>query len=143
MTSRDSILINGSPTSDFSSKRGLRQGDLLSPFLFIIVMEGLHITLRDGLSENMFRGACIGSPSIRLSHLFYADDVIIISEWNQNDMDNIIRILNVFYLASGLKININKSNLYGVGVPHSEVLRVAAGQVARLVPFLFLTLVYQ
>ncbi|GJV49231.1 RNA-directed DNA polymerase, eukaryota, reverse transcriptase zinc-binding domain protein [Tanacetum coccineum] len=105
-------------------------------------MEGLHITLKNGLTENMFRGVCIGSPGIRLSHLFYADDVIIISEWNQNDMDNIIRILNSFYLASGLKINIHKSNLYGVGVPSSEVARVAAGSgcSASTLPFSYLGL---
>ncbi|GKD59320.1 RNA-directed DNA polymerase, eukaryota, reverse transcriptase zinc-binding domain protein, partial [Tanacetum coccineum] len=141
-TSRASILINGSPTSEFSLKRGLRQGDPLSPFLFIILMEGLHITLKNGLTENMFRGICIGSPGIRLSHLFYVDDVIIISEWNQNDMDNIIRILNSFYLASGLKINIHKSNLYGVGVPSSEVARVAAGSgcSASTLPFSYLGL---
>nr|GEV88907.1 RNA-directed DNA polymerase, eukaryota [Tanacetum cinerariifolium] len=111
-TSRASILINGSHTSEFSIKRGLRQGDPLSPFLFIIVMEGLHIAFRDGLMKNMFRGVSIGSLGIRLSHLFYADDVIIISDWNQNDMDNIIRVLNAFHLVSGLKVNINKSNLY-------------------------------
>ncbi|GKF47273.1 hypothetical protein Tco_0137075, partial [Tanacetum coccineum] len=46
---------------------------------------------------------------------------------NQNDIDNIIRILNAFHLDSGLKININKSNLYGVGVPSSGVARIAAG----------------
>ncbi|GJV64184.1 RNA-directed DNA polymerase, eukaryota, reverse transcriptase zinc-binding domain protein [Tanacetum coccineum] len=87
-SSRASILVNGSPTSEFSLKRGLRQGDPLVK---------------------------IGPLGIRLSHLFYADDVIILSEWNQCDMDNIIRILNVFYLASGLKINISKSNLYWIG----------------------------
>ncbi|GKE31065.1 hypothetical protein Tco_1450387 [Tanacetum coccineum] len=42
-------------------------------------------------------------------------------------MDNIIRILNIFYLASGLRININKSNLYRVGVSHSEVETMGAG----------------
>ncbi|GJY80355.1 reverse transcriptase domain-containing protein [Tanacetum coccineum] len=125
-SSRASILFNGSPTSEFSLKRGSRQGDPLSPFLFIIVIEGLHIALRDGLRANLFRGVKIGSSDIRLSHLFYADDVIILSEWNQHDMDNIIRILNVFYLASGLKINIYKSNLYGVGVSSNEVDRMAA-----------------
>ncbi|GKC32603.1 putative RNA-directed DNA polymerase, eukaryota, reverse transcriptase zinc-binding domain protein [Tanacetum coccineum] len=126
-SSRASILVNGSPTSEFSLKRGLRQGDPLSPFLFIIVMEGLHIALKDGLTANLFQGVKIGSSEIRLSHLFYADDVIILSEWNQCDMDNIIRILNVFYLASGLKINISKSNLYGVGVSLDDIESMAAG----------------
>ncbi|GJW77906.1 putative RNA-directed DNA polymerase, eukaryota, reverse transcriptase zinc-binding domain protein [Tanacetum coccineum] len=137
---RISYLINGSPTSEFSLKIGLRQGDPLSPFLFIIVMEGLHITLRDSLMENMFRGVCIGSPAIRLSHLFYADDVIILSEWNQNDMDNIICILNAFHRDSGLKININKSNLYGVGVPSSGVARIASGFSASTLPLTYLGL---
>nr|GEU74338.1 transposon TX1 uncharacterized [Tanacetum cinerariifolium] len=56
MSARTSILINGSPTSKFSLKRGLRQRDPLSPFLFIIVMEGLHMALNDGIVSNMFHG---------------------------------------------------------------------------------------
>ncbi|GKC02297.1 RNA-directed DNA polymerase, eukaryota, reverse transcriptase zinc-binding domain protein [Tanacetum coccineum] len=84
-----SILVNGSPTSEFSLKRGLRQGDPLSHFLFIIIMEGLHIAFKDGLSSNINRGVNVGSP--------------------------------------GLRININKSNLYGVGVSHSEAETIAAG----------------
>nr|GEV89190.1 hypothetical protein [Tanacetum cinerariifolium] len=95
--------------------------DPLSPFLFIMVMEGLNIMLKDGLAANLFCGVKIGSPCFHLSHLFYADDVIIFSKRNQCDMDNIIRILDVFYLASSLKININKSNLYGVGVSSEDV----------------------
>nr|GEW25967.1 RNA-directed DNA polymerase, eukaryota, reverse transcriptase zinc-binding domain protein [Tanacetum cinerariifolium] len=79
---RNSILINGSPTSEFSLKRGLKQGDSISPFLFIIVMEGIHMPLNDGLAANMFHGVKFGSPGMHLSHLFYADDVIILSEWN-------------------------------------------------------------
>ncbi|GKA27838.1 hypothetical protein Tco_0714006 [Tanacetum coccineum] len=61
MSATTSILINGSPTLEFSLRRGLRQGDPLSPFLFIIVMEGLHMALNDGLAANMFHGVTIGS----------------------------------------------------------------------------------
>ncbi|GJS36768.1 RNA-directed DNA polymerase, eukaryota, reverse transcriptase zinc-binding domain protein [Tanacetum coccineum] len=141
-SSRASILVNGSPTSEFSLKKGLRQGDPLSPFLFIIVMEGLHIALKDGLTANLFQGVKIGSSEIQLSHLFYADDVIILFEWNQCDMDNIICILNVFYLASGLKINISKSNLYGVGVSSddTESIAVGTGCSASNLPFSYLGL---
>nr|GEX54083.1 reverse transcriptase domain, reverse transcriptase zinc-binding domain protein [Tanacetum cinerariifolium] len=125
MSARTSILINGSPTSEFSLKRGLRQGDHLSPFLFIIVIEGLHLALNDGIASNMVHGVRIGS-NIYISHIFYADDVIILSDWNQNDMENITRILNIFYIAFGLKINFHKSNVFGVGVSNSEVVSMAA-----------------
>ncbi|GJT52207.1 RNA-directed DNA polymerase, eukaryota, reverse transcriptase zinc-binding domain protein, partial [Tanacetum coccineum] len=141
MSARTSILINGNPSSEFSLKRGLRQGDPLSPFLFIIAMEGLHMALNDGIAANMFHGVKIGS-NIHLSHLFYADDVIILSEWNQSDMENIIRILNIFYIASGLKINIHKSNVFGVGVSSSEIVSMAActGCEAGSLPFSYLGL---
>nr|GFA79208.1 RNA-directed DNA polymerase, eukaryota, reverse transcriptase zinc-binding domain protein [Tanacetum cinerariifolium] len=125
MSARTSILINGSHTSEFSLKRGLRQRDHLSPFLFIIVMEGLHMALNDGIASNMFHEVRIGS-NIHLSHLFYADDVSILSDWNQNDMKNITRILNIFYIAFGLKINFHKSDVFGVGVSNSEVVSMAA-----------------
>ncbi|GKA71975.1 arginine--tRNA ligase, chloroplastic/mitochondrial [Tanacetum coccineum] len=56
---------------------------------------------------------------------------------NAKDMDNIIRVLHVFYLASGLKINIHKSNIYGIGVNKDEVLSMAsnAGCIAGDIPF--------
>nr|GEW51846.1 reverse transcriptase domain, reverse transcriptase zinc-binding domain protein [Tanacetum cinerariifolium] len=141
MSARTSILINGSPTSEFSLKRGLRQGDPLSPFLFIIVMEGLHMALNDDIASNMFHGVRIGS-NIHLLHLFYADDVIILSDWNQNDMENITRILNIFYIASGLKISFHKSNVFVVGVSNSEVVSMAVctGCEAGSFPFSYLGL---
>ena len=111
LEARTSILVNGSPTSEFSLKRGLRQGDPLSPFLFLFVMEGLHIALSDAVSSGLIRGIKFDVSVVHLSHLFYVDDVVIITEWSTQYMDNIIRVLQVFYLASGLKINIKKSKL--------------------------------
>ncbi|GKA61497.1 RNA-directed DNA polymerase, eukaryota, reverse transcriptase zinc-binding domain protein, partial [Tanacetum coccineum] len=67
-----------------------------------VIVKGLHMALNDGMATTMFHGVKISSSNIHLSHLLYADDVIILSEWNQKDMENIIRILNVFHIASGL-----------------------------------------
>nr|GEW21097.1 RNA-directed DNA polymerase, eukaryota, reverse transcriptase zinc-binding domain protein [Tanacetum cinerariifolium] len=83
----------------------------------------------------------IGSSNIYFPS-FYADDVIILSEWNQNDMENIIRILNVFYIAFGLKINFHKSNVFGVKVTNNEIVFMAActGCEAGSFPFSYLGL---
>ncbi|GJW51508.1 RNA-directed DNA polymerase, eukaryota, reverse transcriptase zinc-binding domain protein [Tanacetum coccineum] len=141
-SSKASILVNGSPTSGFSINRGLRQGDPLSPFLFILVMEGLHNAFADAVGNGLISGININNSSINISHLFFADDVIITTGWNARDLENIIRVLHVFYLASGLKINIHKSNIYGIGVNEDEVYNMAsnAGCIAGNIPFNYLGL---
>ncbi|GJW01065.1 putative RNA-directed DNA polymerase, eukaryota, reverse transcriptase zinc-binding domain protein [Tanacetum coccineum] len=103
---------------------------------------GLYMALNDGLAGNMFHGVKVGSPGMHLSHLFYANDVIILSEWNLNAMENIIRIINIFYIASRLKINIHKSNVYGVGGSFNEVEIMASytGCEAGFFPFTYLGL---
>ncbi|GJW69560.1 hypothetical protein Tco_0126477 [Tanacetum coccineum] len=67
---------------------------------------------------------------------------ILTTDWNAKDMDNIIRVLHVFYLALGLQINIHKSNIYGIGVNKDEVLSMAsnAGCIAGDIPFNYLGL---
>ncbi|GJV95466.1 putative RNA-directed DNA polymerase, eukaryota, reverse transcriptase zinc-binding domain protein [Tanacetum coccineum] len=141
-SSRTSILVNGSPTSEFNVKRGLRQGDPLSPFLFIIIMEDLHMALSDSVRNGFIRGININSSGINLSHLFFVDDVIITMDWSTHDLENVIRIFKVFYLASGLKINIHKSSIYGVAVSHEEVQLMASntGCNAGFFPFSYLGL---
>ncbi|GKD25255.1 hypothetical protein Tco_1231469, partial [Tanacetum coccineum] len=84
------ILVNGSYTSEFSIKRGLCQGDPLSLFLYILIMEGLQIAIKDATRSNLIKGVTVGNPCMSLSHFFYVDDAVLITEWNQVDMDNII-----------------------------------------------------
>nr|GEV68624.1 hypothetical protein [Tanacetum cinerariifolium] len=95
-----SILINGSLTTKFPFFYGLKQGDPLAPLLF----KGLQL-----------------QESVSISHLFYADDAVFIGEWSDDNLVNLIRILNCFHLASGLKINVQKSQVLGVGVSRDVV----------------------
>ncbi|XP_071699047.1 uncharacterized protein [Rutidosis leptorrhynchoides] len=120
-SSRSSVLVNGSPSYEFPIKRGLRQGDPLSPFLFIIVMEGLNILLKNAIEANLIRGTVLGNGEVNISHLFYADDVIITTDWNISDMENILRVFHIFFAASGLKLNVAKFEVHGVSTSVEEV----------------------
>ncbi|GKC21915.1 RNA-directed DNA polymerase, eukaryota, reverse transcriptase zinc-binding domain protein [Tanacetum coccineum] len=118
-----SILINGSPTCEFNILRGLRQGDPLSPFLFIIAMEGLHVAMEDAMAAGLYNGCKINT--VNLSHLFFTDDALFIGAWSRSNIVSLTSILDCFHLVSGLKINYHKSNLFGVGVPFDEVISMA------------------
>lgn len=69
-SSMGSVLVNGSPSSEFQFFKGLKQGDPLSPFLFILVMESLHISFSRVMEAGLFTGVSIGD-SLKLSHLFF------------------------------------------------------------------------
>nr|GEY28825.1 RNA-directed DNA polymerase, eukaryota [Tanacetum cinerariifolium] len=135
-----SILINGSPTYEFNIHRGLRQGDPLSPFLFIIAMEGIHVAMKDAMSAGLYNGFRINT--LNLSHLFFVDDALFIEEWSNTNIKSLVSNLDCFNQVSGLKINFNKSNLFGVGVPFAEVVSLASitGCNALSTPFNYLGL---
>ncbi|GJT93612.1 putative RNA-directed DNA polymerase, eukaryota, reverse transcriptase zinc-binding domain protein [Tanacetum coccineum] len=116
-----SVLINGSPTPEFKLEKGLRQGDPLSPFLFILAIEALNVVLEDAKNRHFFRGIEVGKDKIHVSHLQFADDAIILGEWSATNVKNLSRILTCFHLASGLKVNFNKSKIFGIGVNVNEL----------------------
>nr|GEY38241.1 RNA-directed DNA polymerase, eukaryota [Tanacetum cinerariifolium] len=72
------------------------------------------------VDEGLFKGIFLPN-SIFISHLFYADDAMFLGEWSDGNLQCIINLLKSFFLASGLQINIFKSQLLGVGVPRSVV----------------------
>ncbi|GKE57141.1 RNA-directed DNA polymerase, eukaryota, partial [Tanacetum coccineum] len=124
-SAKASILINGSPSKEYSCHRGLKQGDPLAPYLFILIMESLHLSFNRVVDEGLFKGIQLPG-SLSLSHLFYADDAMFIGEWSNENLSGIINILKSFFLASGLQINILKSQLLGVCVPHQVVEQAAS-----------------
>ena len=118
-TVRFSILINGSPCGFFGSSRGLRQGDPLSPLLFVLVMETLGRMLDKAVLEGRMSGFGVGNlegRSMAVSHLLFADDTLIFCKAYLDQILILRMILIWFKAVSGLKINLGKSELVPVGV---------------------------
>ncbi|GJY42033.1 hypothetical protein Tco_0429303 [Tanacetum coccineum] len=105
-------------------------------------MEGLYIFLENDRQAKRIKGAIIRYLSINLSYFFFADDVMIISDWDSLDLKQITNSLNSFYCASGLKINISKSNLCGIGVSEEDLHSMArvTGCQAGTFPIIYLGL---
>jgi len=111
-----SILVNGSPTEEFKPKRGLRQGDPLAPFLFIIVVEGLSGLMREAKSASMFKGVEVGSQRVQVNLLQFADDTFFFCNPSYHNVLVIKAILRSFELVSGLRVNFHKSTVGAVGI---------------------------
>ncbi|KAK1422577.1 hypothetical protein QVD17_17860 [Tagetes erecta] len=125
-SSKASVLINGSPTKEFYYSRGVRQGDPLSPFIFLVVMEAFNWVMNKASSIGLFRGIQLPNNGPKLSHFLFADDVIILGEWSKSNFMNLIRILRCFHLASGLEVNSNKSSLLGINIQTNLVESLAS-----------------
>ncbi|PNX81845.1 cysteine-rich receptor-like protein kinase [Trifolium pratense] len=110
-----SVLINGSPTEDFTVGKGLRQGDPLSPFLFLIAAEGLTGMVNKAVDIGKFAGFMV-NDSIQFQILQFADDTILMGDSSWDNIRTMKSILRGFELVSGLKINFVKSKLYGINV---------------------------
>ncbi|XP_024964849.1 uncharacterized protein LOC112505134 [Cynara cardunculus var. scolymus] len=120
------VLINGSPTQEFPLRRGVRQGDPLPPLLFILAAETLNIIMSEATRNGIFRGIKLPNSGPELSILQFADDVLIMGEWSRLNATNLVRLLRCFQLSSGLKVNMQKSNIMGVGADYDEVVLVAS-----------------
>ncbi|KAL4375888.1 hypothetical protein GQ457_02G032260 [Hibiscus cannabinus] len=119
-----SVLVNGSPTERFRIVRGLRQGCSLSPLLFNIIGESLNKMLIKATEKGLFSGFLLGQGqnSMNVTHLQFADDLMIFCEASLEQVKSIKRVLRVFELASGLQLNLQKSKLFGINIPESEIL---------------------
>ena len=120
-----SILVNGSHLSLFIASRGLRQGDPLSPFLFTLVVEVLGTLLSKAKEMRLIEGFEVGSNGEAITHLQFADDTILFTFARWEEIIVLKRVLRCFQLVSGLKINLSKSFLVGVGSMEDHIALMA------------------
>ncbi|KAE8702415.1 hypothetical protein F3Y22_tig00110482pilonHSYRG00005 [Hibiscus syriacus] len=129
-TASISVLVNGSPSEEFHMAKGLRQGCSLSPLLFNIVGELLNLMISKAVDRGLFQGFVIGESenSVRLTHLQFADDLIIFCQASLSQIKNVKRVLRIFSVMTGLHLNLAKSKLFGINV-EEEVLSEWASSV--------------
>ncbi|VFQ82081.1 unnamed protein product [Cuscuta campestris] len=106
-----SILIKGSPHGFFRMKRGVKQGDPLSPLLFILGNEGLSRMIKGKVEEGYLKAIQTGR-SKPPSHLAYADDIIFFLNGHFRNLLRFKGIIDCFLNSSGHMINLNKSHFY-------------------------------
>lgn len=108
-TATTKVLLNGQPGDMIEHRCGLRQGDPLSPMLFILVMDVLNRLFAKASADGLLQP--IGHPTIRYQCSMYADDVILFASPTISEAQAIARILDIFGNSSGLRTNIAKCSI--------------------------------
>ena len=104
-----SILWNGVKLPPFALARGLRQGDPLSPYLFILCMEGLSALIQNKVETGLWKPVKVSREGPKISHLLFADDVLLFSKATVSNVRLLCDTLDMFCKVSGLKVNTFKS----------------------------------
>ncbi|GKB52232.1 RNA-directed DNA polymerase, eukaryota, reverse transcriptase zinc-binding domain protein, partial [Tanacetum coccineum] len=123
---------------EFFENGNIPSGDPLSPFLFILLMEALHVAFEDAINVGLYRGVQV--RSLHISHLLFVDAILFLGEWSRSNIIRLVSLLQCFHDVSGLKINLHKSNLYGIGVNTHEISNLASftGCTPQRLPFTYL-----
>ena len=103
------------------ASRGLRQGDPLSSFLFNLVADVQSRMLLRAEERNLLEGFRVGRNRTRVSHLQFANDTIFFSNTREEELQTLKSLLLVFRHISGFKVNLDKSNIYGINLDQNHL----------------------
>ncbi|KAL4334864.1 hypothetical protein GQ457_07G036340 [Hibiscus cannabinus] len=106
------VGANGTASDVFFPTRGLRQGDPLSPYLFLFCTEGFSTVLNNAKTSGVIKGARVGRERLAINRLFFADDSILFGEASDDGARRIQAIIEQYTSASGQQVNFDKSLLF-------------------------------
>ena len=106
-----SILVNGEPKGLIHPSRGIRQGDPISPFLFLLCTKGFHGLISQAATQGDIRGYSLSRNSPRLTHLVFADDSLLFCRSTIQECQKILDILDTYGRCSSQQINKNKTTI--------------------------------
>ena len=134
ITIKYTLLVNGSPTQSFQPNRGLRQGDPISPYLFLLCANVLSIALIQAENRKQIKGIAIGRQGVSFTHLLFADDSLFFFQNECSSLNNLKRIIMWYCSLSGQSINFAKSDLYcSPNIPQNEQNTIANSLQVNLV----------
>ncbi|WCJ39802.1 RNA-directed DNA polymerase (reverse transcriptase) [Euphorbia peplus] len=107
-----SIIWNGRTLEQFVSSRGIRQGDSISPYIFVLCMDRLSHLINAEVDKGNWKPIKISQRGPLLSHLFFADDLILFAEASLDQISIIKSVLDTFCACSGQRTNLAKSSIY-------------------------------
>lgn len=107
-----SIKVNGEPMGMIHPERGIRQGDPLSPFLFLLCTEGVHALIKHSARIGDLKGFSLCKRGPKLTHLFFADDSLLFCRTTYEDCNNILKLLAEYESLSGQKIDKDKTAIF-------------------------------
>ena len=107
-----SILVNREPEGMIYSSRGIRQGDPLAPYLFLFYAEGLNAILRKATVAKEIEGFSLCRRGPKITHLFFADDCLLLCRSNLAECEKIKELLAVYEATSGQMVNKDKTTLF-------------------------------
>lgn len=105
--------VNGFLSSKLIPHRGLRQGDPISPYIFIMAADSLSHLINSASSLGRFHGIQLAAGGPQLTHLFFADDALLFGKATLENIYQLVDIVNIYSMASGQRINLTKSGVIG------------------------------
>ena len=110
------LLVNGSMTQTFKPSKGLRQGDPISPYLFLLCANVLSLALLKAKLNKAIQGITVGRNGYTFTHLFFADNSLLFFKKDNKSLQNIHNILQWYCNLLGQNINLAKSDLFSLPI---------------------------